>query len=370
MSLFTYTPTSVCCSQRTVPALIKRLEQGGFKAAALTDFANMCGSIAFTNGLKKVGIKPILGCFVYLNNGRSQNPSNMSSFNGLILLAKTNEGYQNLCKINAQSHLSSFHIKPRIDRAFLRSHSQGLIAIAPFHDSDIAADISKNSDPTKSVNFYIDVFGKENFYLEIQKHQRPGDDEKYNKVIALAKATGLGLVASQTVYYPEASMAIPHDIVCSVGEKMVHNPDKLRFPEKNYYLHLPEEMSELFADIPEALENTKFIAEQCDVEFDTTEHYPVYPMDNGQTQQQYLLDICVKGLSDRYKIDYFNPKNGRDKEIIERTNFELGVIHGSGYDSYFLVVWDFINWSKTNDIPVGPGGVQVRVHRSLPHWHH
>ena len=353
--LHIHTDFSMLQSACTMPALIKRLEEGGFEAAALTDFANMCGSITFTNGLKKANIKPILGCFIYLNNSRTQNPSNMSSFNGLILLAKDNVGYQNLCKINAQSHLESFHIKPRIDRSFLRLHSEGIIAIAPFHDSDIASDLSKNIDPTNALNFYIDVFGKENFYLEIQKHKREGDDEKYPLVLQLAKDNEIGLVASQTVYYPEAKMAIPHDIVCCVGEKTVHNPQKLRFPEKNYYLHLPEEMEELFSDVPDALENTRKIADQCDVEFDTTEHYPVYPMSDDRTQQQFLLEICVGGLKERYDLDYQNPKDQREKEIVERTDFELGVIHKSGYDSYFLVVWDFINWSKTNDIPVGPG---------------
>ncbi|WDE95623.1 DNA polymerase III subunit alpha [Lentisphaera profundi] len=353
--LHNHTDFSMLQSACTMPALIKRLEKGGFKAAALTDFGNMCGSIAFTNGLKKIGIQPILGCFIYLNNSRTQNPSNMSSFNGLILLAKNNIGYQNLCKINAHSHLEGFHIKPRIDRAFLRQHCEGIIAIIPFHNSDIASDYDNNADPSNSLNFYIDVFGKEHLFLELQKHKRAGDEEKYPKVISLAKENNIGLVASQTVFYPEEKMAIPHDIVCCVGEKTVHDPQKLRYPEKNYYLHLPEEMEELFSDIPEALENTRKIAALCDVEFDIREHYPIYPMTNNRTQEQHLLEICVEGLEKRYNLDHKNPKDKREKEIVERTDFELGVIHKAGYDSYFLVVWDFINWSKTNGIPVGPG---------------
>ena len=355
--LHIHTDYSMLQSACNISKLAGKLTDFGIKAAALTDLGNMCGTMAFTNTLKKKEIKAIIGCYAYLNSSLLQNRSNHASFNGLILLAENQTGYVNLCSINAAAHLEGFHIKPRIDRSFLRAHSEGLIAIIPFHDSDMAAEITNNRPDAaaQKLQFYLDLFGPENTFIEIQKHEREGDQEKYNAIIEIAQEFNVPLVASNTVYYTEQNMAIPHDILCCVGEKTVHDPKNMRFPEQNYYLRSPQEMYELFADQPESLSNTVKIADRCNLELKYVNHYPVYPVAEGESQKQLLLDICIRGLKDRYDMDYHNPSSDYEKELLERTDFELGVITKSGYDSYFLVVWDFINWSKENDIPVGPG---------------
>ena len=355
--LHIHTDYSMLQSACNISKLAKKLNEFDIKAAALTDLGNMCGAIAFTNTLKKHDIKPIVGCYVYLNSSLLQNRSNHASFNGLSLIAENQTGYKNLCSINAEAHLKGFHIKPRIDRSFLRAHSEGIIAIIPFHDSDLAAEIANDRPDAaaQKLQFYIDLFGPENTFLEIQKHGREGDQKKYENIIAISQEYKIPLVATNTVYYTEQKMAIPHDILCSVGEKTVHDPNHMRFPEQNYHLRSPQEMVELFADQPDALSNTVKIAARCELSFEWVNHYPVYPVTEGETQKQLLLDVCIKGLKERYDMDYANPANDYQKELLERTDFELSVITKSGYDSYFLVVWDFINWSKENDIPVGPG---------------
>ena len=360
-----HTDYSMLQAACTVRNIVAKAKEDGMSALALTDYGNVCGAVDFYKTCHAEGIKPIIGCTVFVATGsytdkasHQEKPSGYS----LVLLAESFEGYQNLCKLNARSHLEGFHIKPRVDKQLLRKHSTGVIALSACKNGEIYENLLKGDGKKarKAAQTYSDIFGEGNFFIEIQNH---GFDEEKNivaEMVSLATEMGLPLVATNDVHYMEQEDAEAHDLLTCIGEKRtVKETNRPKFVGNQYYFRSQAQMLNLFTNFPEAIENTLKIAERCNVEFSfDTNHYPVYELEDGSDRQaEYLRQVCLENLPRCYGFEY---KEGMEltpdqKEIMDRMGFELEVIIRTGYSSYFLVVWDFILHSRREGIPVGPG---------------
>ena len=320
---------------------------------AITDHGCMFGAIDFYKAAKKEGIKPIIGCEVYTApRGLRDKDPNFDKYQGhLVLLAKDMEGYKNLIKMVSTSYVEGFYYKPRVDINELKKHSKGIIALSACLAGDVSrALMNRNYDKAKEIAItYREIFGEDNFYLEIQDHQIPEQKEVNVGLVKLSKELGIPLVATNDVHYVEKKDSKIHDVLmCIQMGKTVDDPTRMRFGSDEFYLKSRKEMEELFPYAIEAVDNTVKIAERCNVEFDfNTIHLPQYEVPEGYTTESYLKELCFKGLEDRYE----NPS----QEVIDRLNYELDIIVKMGYVEYFLITWDFINFSKENNIMVGPG---------------
>jgi DNA polymerase-3 subunit alpha len=351
--LHVHTEYSLLDGFSRVPNLIKRAKELNMSAIAITDHGNMFGVIDFYKTAKKEGIKPIIGCEVYTapRTIRDKDPNYDKHQGHLVLLAKNMQGYKNLIKLVSISYTEGFYYKPRVDLEELEKHSEGIIALSACLAGDVAKSLmNRNYDKAKFyATKYNDIFGEGNFYLEVQDHNIPEQKEVNAGIIKLSKETGIPLVATNDIHYVKKEDSKTHDVLmCIQMGKTVDDPNRMRFGSEEFYLKSREEMEEAFSYIEEALDNTVKIAEMCDIEFDfNTIHLPKYDVPDGKTPESYLRELCFKGLEERY--------GEPDQEAIDRLNFELDVIVKMGYVEYFLIVWDFINFSKQNDILVGPG---------------
>ena len=333
--------------------LISRCKELNMDAIAITDHGCMFGAIDFYKMAKKEGIKPIIGCEVY-TAARSLNdkdPNYDKSQGHLVLLAENMTGYKNLIKIVSKSYVEGFYYKPRVDMEELRQHSEGIIALSACLAGDVSqAIMDRNYEKAKKIAIeYRNIFGKENYFLEIQDHNLPEQKEVNAGLVKLSKELNIPLVATNDLHYVNKEDSKIHDILmCIQMGKTVNDPNRMRFGSDEFYLKSREEMEELFPYALDALDNTVKIAKRCNVEFDfNTIHLPNYDVPEGYTTNSYLRELCFKGLKERYK----NPSD----EVIERLNYELKVIENMGYVEYFLITWDFINYAKENKIMVGPG---------------
>ncbi|MBY2476300.1 DNA polymerase III subunit alpha [Clostridioides difficile] len=351
--LHVHTEYSLLDGFSRVKKLIKRAKELNMSSIAITDHGCMFGVIDFYKTAIEEGIKPIIGCEVYTAaRGLRDKDPNYDKYQGhLVLLAKNMEGYKNLIKIVSTSYVEGFYYKPRVDMEELKRHNEGIIALSACLAGDVArALMNRNYEKAKQFAIdYRDIFGEENFFLEIQDHNLPEQKEVNSGLVKLSKETGIPLVATNDVHYVNKEDSKIHDVLmCIQMGKTLNDPNRMRFGSDEFYLKSREEMEELFPYALEAIDNTTKIADMCNVEFDfNTIHLPKYDVPEGYTPETYLRELCFNGLKERYD----NPSD----EILERLNYELDVIEKMGYMEYFLIVWDFINFSKENNIIVGPG---------------
>ncbi|EDT79026.1 DNA polymerase III, alpha subunit [Clostridium perfringens NCTC 8239] len=358
-----------------IKPLIKRAKELGMESIALTDHGVMYGCVDLYKEAKAEGIKPILGCEVYVvpKSRKIKNNDEDNKTYHLVLLVKNEKGYENLMKIVSVASIEGFYYKPRIDREYLKEHSEGIIALSACLGGEVQkAILNGNIDKAReAATFYRDTFN-DGFYLELQNHGIE-EQKKVNEVnIQLAKELNIPLVATNDVHYINQEDSKAHDILmCIQTGKTVDDPNRRRYPSDQFYLKSPEEMWDMFDYIPEALENTLKIAEECnfDYEFHVSK-LPKFPLPEGVEPFEYLRKTCFDGLIDRleelkslkekgiYDIDKvyeIGENNDKVKEDIERLEYELGVIKQMGYVDYFLIVWDFIKYANDNGIPTGPG---------------
>ena len=372
--LHLHTEYSLLDGSGKVSKIIKRAKELGMDSIAITDHGVMYGCVEFYKQAVEQGIKPILGCEVYVASKSMyiKQVDKENSTNHLVLLVKNEVGYQNLMKIVSQASIDGFYYKPRVDHEYLKKHSEGLIALSACLGGEVQSNILKdNYDKAKEVALlYKDIF-KEGFYLELQNH---GMDEqrKVNETnIKISKETGIPLVATNDVHYINQKDSKSHDILmCIQTGKTVEDENRRRYPSDQFYLKSPEEMWDMFSYIPEALENTIKISEECNYDYKFHESkLPKFPLPEGADPYEYLKETCYKGLIERYDVfeclrnkelnyqdvNLIVDKSEKAKEYVDRLEYELGIIKQMGYVDYFLIVWDFIRFSNENGIPTGPG---------------
>jgi DNA polymerase-3 subunit alpha len=333
--------------------LIAKTKELNMKAIAITDHGVMYGVIDFYKEAVAQGIKPIIGCEIYVAP-RSMQDREYGIDNEnyhLVLLAKDMTGYKNLMKIVTVASIEGFYYKPRVDREFLKEHSEGLIALSACLAGEVPSYILRGEyeKAKEAALFYDSIFGRGNFYLELQDHGILEQQKVNKELIRLSKETGIPLVATNDVHYLEKKDAKAHEVLlCIQTGKTIDDEDRMSFPTDEFYLKSPEEMENLFSCCKEAIENTEKITDMCNVEFEFNKtKLPKYDLPEGVDSCEYLRNLCYEGLYKRYK----NPS----KEVIERLDYELSVIKQMGYVDYFLIVWDFIKFAKDNGIMTGPG---------------
>lgn len=322
-------------------------------AVAMTDHGNLFGAIEFYQEARDAGIKPIIGCEAYMAPGAIKDrPNNMrDAAYHFTLLAKDETGYRNLVKLISAAHLDGFHYKPRIDKELLATHAEGLIGMSACLKGEINMAIQSDNlaKARQSAAEFRDIFGAENFFLELHDHGIEAQ-QKCNRVLpGLAKEFGLGLVAANDVHFLERGHHDAHDVMICIGTgKMVHDERRMRYVPELYFKST-DEMRALFAEHPSAMTNTLEIAERCNLQLEFGHSkYPEYPAPAGKTRAAYLRELCYKGLHERYGERV-------DSKLIDRLDYELGILEKTGFVSYFLIVWDFIHFAKQRGIPVGPG---------------
>lgn len=324
------------------------------KSLALTDHGVLFGAVDFYKACLEEGIKPLIGCEVYVSPRRLDQKEGNIDTNPyhLVLLAENNDGYKNLMKIVSEGFIDGFYYKPRVDHEYLRKHHEGIICLSACIGGEIPRLIIEGQlqKANEICQMYQDIFGKGNFFLEIQDHRMQKEAQVNEVLIDFSKKYDIPLVATNDVHYVRKADAEAHDVLlCIQTAASVDDEERMRFPNNEFYLKSPDEMSRLFIDVPEAIENTNKIAERCNVSFDLeSAHLPEFALPEGETSAgDYLRKLCETGLKERYQE--------LAPEIKERMDYELDVIHSMGFDNYFLVVWDFIKYAKDHDIMVGPG---------------
>ncbi len=348
--LHVHTQFSLLDGAAKIPDLVSYAKVLGMKSLAITDHGVMYGTIDFYQECKKQGIKPIIGCEVYLTTGSHLERNNRGLYH-LILLAENIEGYYNLMKIVSLAQLEGFYYKPRVDRDILRAYSKGIICLSACIAGELPVYIQQDNmdGARRCIEEHIEIFGKENYFLEVQNHDLP-EEHKVNRALTqLAKEYGLGLVATNDLHYVRREDAEAQDVLlCLQTSSTVDEPNRMRFPNDQFYLKSYEEMAEKFPDCPEALENTNIIAERCNVELEFGHLLlPEFGVPEGFDSKTYLRHLCEESLKKKY------PQ--ADKVVFDRLDFELQIIGQMGYDCYFLIVWDFIEYCRQNKILVGPG---------------
>ena len=351
--LHVHTCYSLLDGASRIPELIARTKELGMDSVAITDHGAMYGVIDFYKEAKKQGIHPIIGCEAYLapESRFDRTEVRGARYYHLILLAENEEGYRSLVKLVSLANTEGMYYKPRVDKEILRKYHKGLICLSACVAGEIPQAILRGEKERaeKLVEEYIDIFGKENFFLEIQDHGIADEKTAFAGVIELAQKFGVGLVATNDIHYVRKEDTEAHDVLLAIQtSKGINDPSRMRYAEGEFYMRSPEEMQALFAAYPEALANTQKIAERCRVDFEFGHlHLPNFPLPDGMTDDAYLKQLCEENLPLRY--EEITPA------VRERLAYELSIIHRMGYDSYFLIVWDFIKYARGEGIAVGPG---------------
>ena len=352
--LHVHTEYSLLDGSNKIKEYVARVKELGMDSAAITDHGVMFGVIDFYRAAKAEGIKPILGCEVYVapqSRFDKEVGTREDRYYHLVLLAENNKGYENLTKIVSKAFVEGYYYKPRVDYELLEQYHEGIIALS----ACLAGEVQKNllrgmyEEAVKSAKRYEKIFGKGNFFLELQDHGIPEQATVNQRLLRLSQDTGIELVATNDVHYTYAADEKPHDILlCIQTGKKLQDENRMRYEGGQYYVKSPEEMAELFPYALQALENTQKIADRChvEIEFGVTK-LPRYDVPQGFTSWEYLNKLCFEGLALRYE-----PVT---EELKERLTYELSVIQKMGYVDYFLIVWDFIKYARDNDIMVGPG---------------
>ena len=331
-----------------------RAKELGMNAMAITDHGVMYGVIDFYKACKKEGIKPIIGCECYVakRNRLNKEPGIDNTYNHLILLAKNNEGYRNLSKMVSLSFTEGYYYKPRIDKELLEKYHEGIICLSACLAGEVNQYILSNEigKAEETALWYKKIFGSD-YYLEVQNNGIKEQVIVNQKLVEISKKLDIPLVATNDAHYLKKEDAYNHEVLLCIqtGKKMI-DEDRMKFDTDELYVKSPEEMSEYFKNIPEAIENTVKIAGECNVEFEFGHTIlPNYDVPEGyKTHYDFFKKLCDDGIKNRYG-------NNPSREILERAEYEISVISKMGYVDYYLIVWDFINYAKTHGIPVGPG---------------
>ena len=352
--LHVHTEYSLLDGSNKIKEYVSRVKELGMNSAAITDHGVMYGVIDFYREARKQGIKPILGCEVYVApNSRfdRETAGGESRYHHLVLLAENNTGYANLMKIVSRGFTEGYYYKPRVDKDLLRQYHEGIIALSACLAGEVQRYLSRGlTEEAKKVALeYQDIFGKGNFFLEMQDHGIPEQQLVNQRQIQLSQETGIELVVTNDIHYTYAEDAKPHDILlCIQTGKKLDDENRMRYEGGQYYVKSPQEMEALFPYAKQALENTQKIADRCEVEieFGVTK-LPKYDVPDGMTSWEYLNKLCWEGLEKHY--------GAPSRELKERLRYELDTIRSMGYVDYFLIVWDFIKYAKDHGIAVGPG---------------
>lgn len=383
--LHVHTEYSLLDGSSKIKEITKRAAELGMDSLAITDHGVMYGVIDFYKAAKEAGIKPVLGCEVYVAPGSrfdKEAGTGEDKYNHLVLLAENNTGYQNLMKIVSRGFTEGFYYKPRVDKELLREFHEGIIATSACLAGEVQRYLARGmyEEAKRVALYYQDIFGKDNFFLELQDHGIAEQHYVNPQLLRMSEETGIELICTNDVHYTYADDADAHDILlCIQTGKKVTDENRMRYTGGQYYLKSPEEMAELFKYAPQAVANTEKIAKRCNVEieFGVTK-LPRFAVPEGFTSWTYLNYLCYEGLKKRYpeqaadiSVEEFvrlaKEESVEDRKdvvikiaedtnnIFQRLAYELSVIYSMGYVDYFLIVWDYINFAKRHDIPVGPG---------------
>ncbi len=334
--------------------LVKKVAELGQKAVAVTDHGVMYGAVDFYKEAKSAGIKPIIGCEVYVaRRTRFDREAKLDSHSyHLVLLCENNKGYENLVKLVSLGYTEGFYSKPRVDKELLKKYSEGLICLSACLAGEIPSKLMDGdySGAVKAAEEYLEIFGENNFFIEIQNHGINEQKIILPQLARIAREKNIPLVATNDAHYLDKSDAeVQNLLMCIQMKKTIYEENSIKFPTDEFYLKSTEEMAELFSQFPCAIENTSRIAERCNVEFEFgVIKLPEFKIEGEDDNTAYFKKLCVYGLKKRYGE---NP----EPDIVKRMKHELDVIIKMGYVDYFLIVWDFVKYAKDNDIPVGPG---------------
>ena len=338
-----------------IDGLAKRVRELGQTAVAITDHGVMYGAVDFYRSCKKEGVKPIIGCEVYMTpTGRSLRDKVHeldAESRHLVLLCRNETGYRNLSYMVSRAFIDGFYIKPRIDMELLRSHSEGLIALSACLAGEIPRLlVGRNYDRAREYALEMrDIFGPDGFYLELQDHGIQNQTVVNQGLLRIHQETGIPLVCTNDCHYLAPKDAESHDVLlCIQTGKLVEDEKRMRYEPRNFYVRSTEEMEALFGRYPDALENTQRIADACNLEFTFGKyHLPQFAVPAGETAQSYIRRLCEEGFAAKYK--------GRHPEYHRQLDYELDMIEQMGFTDYFLIVSDFVGFARSQGIPVGPG---------------
>ena len=352
--LHVHTEYSLLDGSNKIKECIQRVKELGMDSCAITDHGVMFGVIDFYRAAREAGINPILGCEVYVApNSRFDREvgGGEDRYYHLVLLAENNTGYANLMKIVSKGFVEGYYYRPRVDKELLKKYHEGIIALSACLAGEVPRYIQKNlyDEAKKRALEYRDIFGENNYFLELQDHGIPQQQTVNQQLLRMSQETGIPLVVTNDVHYTYEEDAVPHDILlCLQTGKKLADEDRMRYEGGQYYLKSPEEMERLFPYAKEAIANTHKIAERChvEIEFGVTK-LPRYDVPDGYTSWEYLNKLCDEGFARRYPDD--------DGTLRKQLDYELSIIQKMGYVDYFLIVWDFINYARSQDIMVGPG---------------
>lgn len=336
-----------------IPKLVERIKALGMTSCAITDHGVMYGCIDFYSAMKDAGIKPIIGCEVYVCRDRLDKSAANREYSHLILLCENNTGYQNLMKLVSEGFLTGYYYRPRIDYNLIRQHSEGLICLSACLSGDLPKLLlqGRYDDAEAYVREMQDIFGEQNFYVEIMDHGIREEKIVMPRLISLAREMNVPLVATNDCHYLEEKDADAQEVLlCIQTGKTLDDANRMRMDTRQLYVKSEDEMRTLFAACPDAVDRTQEIADRCNVEFEFgVTRLPHYPVPEGETALSMLTRLTHEGLRERY------PDAKEDDEPWQRLNYELNVISSMGYVDYFLIVWDFIRYAKSQGIMVGPG---------------
>ena len=356
--LHLHTGFSLLDGSSKISELVKRVKELGMDACAITDHGVMYGVIEFYKACKAVGIKPIIGCEVYVApNSRFEKGTEKSAkrYNHLILLAENDIGHKNLMKIVSRGFTEGFYYKPRVDYELLKEYHEGIIASSACLAGIVPTKLREGDYEGARVEALRlrDIFGENNFFLELQDHGLPEQKFANQGLMRISAETGIPLIATNDCHYLYKEDAEAHDVlICIQTQKIVTDDDRMKYEGGQFYVKSPEEMKEIFHYIPEAIENTEKIAERCNVDIEFGKyHLPEYPVPEGYTALSYLNKLCEDGFKKRYEGIAENKEN----ELRTRLKYEIDTINNMGFVDYFLIVWDYINFAKEHNIAVGPG---------------
>src|SRR6478609_1690329 len=351
-------------------ALAKRVAQLGMPACAITDHGNMFGAVEFYNAMKGAGVKPIIGCEMYVAYGSRFDKSSVEdqqadagANNHLIVLAANDTGYKNLVKLVSKGFTEGFYYKPRIDKELLREHREGLIVLSSCLKGEVSQSLAGGNygKARDAALQFKDILGAENFFLEIQDHGIPDQQKIVPMMAQLGEEVGLQLVATNDSHYLSKDDAFAHEVLLCIGTgKTLGDEKRMKFYSDDFYVKGPDEMERIFRTYPQAIANTVKIAERIHMSLDVKGHHlPKFPVPPGKDLAGYFEEVVRAGL--RRRLDAMAPlfaakrKKHEPQEYFDRLDREIEIIKGMGFPGYFLVVWDFIKYAKDNGIPVGPG---------------
>ncbi|MDD3429900.1 MAG: DNA polymerase III subunit alpha [Oscillospiraceae bacterium] len=351
--LHVHTEYSLLDGACRIDSLFERVKQLGQTAIAITDHGNMFGTVEFYLAAKKAGIKPIIGCEVYVaTRTRFDKVHKIDGYNHLVLLCKNEVGYKNLIKLVSAGYVEGFYNKPRIDHELLEKHHEGLICLSACLAGEVPqALLSGDTEKAKeNALFYQSLFGAENYYIELQDHGIKEQQQVLPLLIKLSRELGIPLVATNDAHYlAKEDAKMQHILICIQTNKTVNDDDVLEFETEEFYIKSTQEMYDLFRMVPDACENTNKIADMCDFNFEFgVTKLPYFEAPDGQDNRSYFINLCRSGLQ-----KYYGPEV--PAAVQERLDYEIEIIDRMGYINYYLIVFDFINYAKSKGIPVGPG---------------